>query len=191
MIDIHSFLILVARLSLCSGIVAYFLHWCIGSPEGISGEHNIFKVNTGRIFSKYGIWVIKRFNLREESENKRIEGVFDKRAKVLSDKYKELISERVNSPNAEDIDEEVQQLQNELLTELSYLKGKVQLYRRRNPYKAAGACLTCFSSWISGLCFLGYFLAGILLIQKVTFIFLIPAIAASALIAKLIHKILK
>jgi hypothetical protein len=38
---------------------SHFLHWCIGSPNG-------YDVKTGRIFSKYGVWISKQYDLTEE-----------------------------------------------------------------------------------------------------------------------------
>lgn len=44
----------------------HFLHWCFGSP-------NDFEAKDGRIFSFYGIWLSRKYNLVEERHDRLIE----------------------------------------------------------------------------------------------------------------------
>jgi hypothetical protein len=150
-------LVNLAFFAVCAAAFAKFAYYVIGEPRGLIGRPGAGEVTAGRIFSRYGVFVLEAFDKFEAKENKRLEEIYNNW----------YLEQQIVNGAAPD--------------EAEIYRKNLELNRRRraNFYMAAGACFVCFSLWVTliiWLCF--YFL------YCINILYLIVLIPTSAVISK-------
>jgi hypothetical protein len=138
-----------------------FLHHIIGSPAGNEYE-------TGRIFSAYGRFVSDNYTKHHNKETVRIYAKFDA--------WKAQRQERLQS-DLQNADKDTAIAISAVFSEeVEDMLTRVETWRRPNPWKAAGACLICFSTWAA--CFLWCILIPVISVPVLLF----PLLVASTVV---------
>lgn len=124
------------------GIAAFirFFHYCIGSPS-IDPETGNPATTSGRIFSIWGRFISNRYVEFENKQNARIW------AKFNAYKIERLKQHELNMSGAKP-DEQTKLIEN-LSNELQSTQDRIHLWKKPNPWMAAGLCPICFGTWVA------------------------------------------
>jgi len=136
-----------------------FVYYIIGEPVGESGRPDGSKVKTGRILSRYGVFILDKFNNFERRENCRLSFVFDEWYN-LQDFNAMTEEEKMRCVHLKNID--------------------LSKRRKTNPFAAAGACPFCFWTWLS----VGFWIFGFFALGGFNIFYLIGLIPATVILAK-------
>lgn len=146
-------IVILSLFSILTGMFSYFVHWAMGSPNGVNGGEGS-NIHSGRIFSFLGVKILNKFEQYEvKSSTILLDSIKDELSKLESIKDEKinffLSSTEVANPKIC-----IEKTHNKYLIESTKLKAMAERKRRLNPYKSLGACLTCFCVWVSKLSFI-------------------------------------
>lgn len=140
--SILAFLIVFLIAAFIAGCLADFIVYCIGAPS--MSENGLLEAQNGRIFSRYGDWVARKYNALELA---RYNDAFNKAA-LLTFTDEEIEAKRNAIGKTNDAPPIPPSL---IIANLREAEAK-RIFRenemRLNWWMPLGACPICFSFWI-------------------------------------------